>query len=74
MRDADLESLARAQPQARSQDVSRAVTAGALLRERDACPATACAGWASRFWRLPLDAIGPNLVSAYLALKQRNVL
>jgi len=72
MRDVDLEGLARAEPRT-PEDVSRAVTAGALLRERGLV--------LHRLRRIgvevleaPLDAIGPELVSAYLALKQRNVL
>jgi len=72
MRDEELETLVRAEP-ATAADVSRAVTAAALLRERETVLA--------RLRRLgvevleaPLDRIGPELVSAYLALKRRNVL
>ena len=72
LRDIELEALARHEP-ATPEDVSRAVTAGALLAERDAV--------LKRLRHLgvevldaPLDQIGPQLVSAWLALKQRNVL
>ncbi len=72
MRDVDLEAMARAEPES-PQDVSRAVTAGALLRERETV--------LLRLRRLgvevleaPLNALGPELISAYLALKQRNAL
>ena len=72
VRDVDLEGMTRAEPRT-PQDVSRAVTADTLLRERD--------GVLFRLRRLgvevleaPLNALGPELVSAYLALKQRNVL
>jgi uncharacterized protein (DUF58 family) len=72
MRDEELESLVRAEPK-EAADVTRAVTAGALLRQRQLV--------LSRLRRLgvevleaPLDRIGPELVSAYLSLKQRNVL
>lgn len=72
MRDVELEALTRASPQT-ADDVSRAVTAGALLAERELV--------LQRLRRLgvsvidaPLEALGPHLVNAYLDLKQRNAL
>ena len=72
MRDEELESLIEAEPLT-AEDVSRAVTAGALLRERDIV--------LNRLRRLgvevleaPLDRIGVDLVNAYLALKRKTVL
>jgi len=72
MRDEELETLVHAEPLT-AEDVSRAVTAGALLRERELV--------LGRLRRLgvevleaPLDRIGPDLVNAYLALKRKNVL
>ena len=72
MRDAELETLVQAEP-ITAEDVSRAVTAGALLRERELV--------LGRLRRLgvevleaPLDRIGVELVNAYLALKRKNVL
>ncbi|MEI7932117.1 MAG: DUF58 domain-containing protein [Alphaproteobacteria bacterium] len=72
MRDVDLENLARAEPKT-PDDVSRAVTAGALLAERDLV-LRRLRHIGVEILEAPLDAIGPDLVSAYLALKQRNVL
>jgi uncharacterized protein (DUF58 family) len=72
MQDIDLEVLARAEPKT-PEDVSRAVTAAALLKERELV--------LHRLRRLgievleaPLDQISTRLVSAYLEIKQRNVL
>jgi len=72
MRDAELESLADGEPLTAA-DVSRAVIAAAMLRERRIVM--------MRLRRLgveivetPSDRMGPDLVTAYLALKRRNVL
>jgi len=72
MHDAELEAIANAAP-ARSADVSRAVIAGSMLRERRIVVA--------RLQRLGVhiveahhDRIGTELVNAYLGLKRRNLL
>jgi uncharacterized protein (DUF58 family) len=72
MRDEELERLERAAP-ASADDVSRAVVAAALLREREIV--------VERLRRLGVliveaaaDRIGPALVSRYLDLKQRDLL
>jgi uncharacterized protein (DUF58 family) len=72
MRDDELEDLARQRPTS-ADDVSRAVIAHALLRERDLVVA--------RLRRLgvqvveaPADRIGPALIDRYLDLKRRDLL
>jgi len=72
MRDDELEDLVRQRP-ATADDVSRAVVASALLRERDLVVA--------RLRRLgvqvveaPADRIGPALIDRYLDLKRRDLL
>ena len=72
MRDDELEDLARQRPVS-ADDVSRAVVAQALLRERDLVVA--------RLRRLgvqvveaPADRIGPALIDRYLDLKRRDLL
>ena len=72
MRDEELESLAAAEPHT-AEDVSRAVVAGSLLREREVV--------IGRLRRLgvhivdaPLDRMGPALLNAYLDLKRRDLL
>ncbi|MDB5621291.1 DUF58 domain-containing protein, partial [Tardiphaga sp.] len=72
LRDEELESIARREP-VEADDISRAVTAQALLRERDVVT--------SRLRRLgahiidaPADRLGPNLLSAYLDLKRRELM
>jgi uncharacterized protein (DUF58 family) len=72
MRDEELESIARSEPKT-ADDVSRAVTADALLKGREVV--------ASRLRRLgahivdaPADRIGPSLISAYLDLKRRDLI
>ena len=72
MRDDELEDLARQRPTS-ADDVSRAVVAQALLRERDLVVA--------RLRRLgvqvveaPADRIGPALIDRYLDLKRRDLL
>ena len=72
MRDDELEDLERQAP-ANADDVSRAVVAAALLRERELVVA--------RLRRLgvqvveaPADRIGPALLSRYLDLKRRDLL
>jgi uncharacterized protein (DUF58 family) len=72
MRDDELEDLVRQAPEV-ADDVSRAVVAQALLRERDLVVA--------RLKRLgvqvveaPADRIGPALIDRYLDLKRRDLL
>ncbi|MEP6784863.1 MAG: DUF58 domain-containing protein [Sphingomonadales bacterium] len=72
MHDVELDALANAEP-ASADDVSRAVIAAAMLRERRIVVA--------RLQRLGVhiveahhDRLGPELVNAYLGLKKRNLL
>ncbi|NEX91591.1 DUF58 domain-containing protein [Caulobacter sp. 17J65-9] len=72
LRDEELEALARAEPH-EPEDVSRAVTAAALLHERDKVIA--------RLRRMgvhvvdaPVERVGPALLNAYLDLKRRDLL
>ena len=72
MRDEELEAIERREPKT-ADDVSRAVTAEALLRERDVV--------ISRLRRLgvhivdaPVERIGSSLISAYLDLKRRDLM
>lgn len=72
MRDEELESLARREP-VDGADIARAVTAAALLKEREIVMV--------RLRRLgvqlveaPADAVGPAVVNAYLDIKRRNLL
>jgi uncharacterized protein (DUF58 family) len=72
LRDEELEGIARREP-TEPDDISRAVTAAALLRERDLV--------ANRLRRLgahivdaPADRLGPALISAYLDLKKRELM
>jgi len=72
MRDDELEDLVRQRPES-ADDVTRAVIAAALLRERDLVVA--------RLKRLgvqvveaPADRIGPALIDRYLDLKRRDLL
>jgi uncharacterized protein (DUF58 family) len=71
MRDEELEAIARAEPKEPA-DVSKAVTAAALLRERELV--------ISRLTRMgvhvvdvPADALAPALVTRYLDLKRRDL-
>jgi uncharacterized protein (DUF58 family) len=72
MRDEELETLVRADPRTAA-DVSRAVTAAALLRERETVLAR-LRRMGVEVLEAPLDRIGPELVNSYLELKRRNVL
>jgi uncharacterized protein (DUF58 family) len=70
-RDQELEGMASAEP-AEPEDVSRAVVAGALLRERELV--------AAKLRRLgvhvletPVERLGPNLLDAYVDLKRREL-
>jgi len=72
MRDEELEAIARKPPES-PDDVSRAVVAAALMRERDLV--------VGRLRRMgveiveaPADQIGPALLASYLDLKRRDLL
>ena len=72
LKDEELEGMVAAEPKA-PEDVSRAVFAASLLRERELV--------ISRLRRLgvhivetPADRIGPELINAYLDLKRRDLL
>jgi uncharacterized protein (DUF58 family) len=72
MRDAELEAIERKPPET-ADDVSRAVVAAALMRERDLV--------VGRLRRMgveiveaPADQVGPALLASYLDLKRRDLL
>jgi uncharacterized protein (DUF58 family) len=72
LRDKELEDMVAAEPM-EPEDVSRAVFAASLLRERELV--------ISRLRRLgvhivetPADRIGPEVINAYLDLKRRDLL
>ena len=72
LRDEELEALAAAAPET-AEEVSRAVVAASLLRERETV--------ISRLRRMgahivdaPADQVGPEAVNAYLDLKRRDLL
>ena len=70
MRDAELEGLADAPP-ATADDVSRAVIAAAMLRERRIVIAR-LQRMGAEIVEAPYHRLGSDLVNAYLALKRRN--
>jgi uncharacterized protein (DUF58 family) len=72
LRDEELEGFAQLEP-VTADDVSRAVTAEALLRERDAV-ITRLRRLGVRIVDAPAGQIGPALLSAYLDLKRRDLL
>ena len=72
LRDEELEGFAHLEP-ANADDVSRAVTAESLLRERDAV-ITRLRRLGVRIVDAPAGQIGPALLSAYLDLKRRDLL
>jgi len=72
MRDDELEDLARLEPTV-ADDVSRAVVAGALLRERDLVVAK-LKRLGVQVVEAPADRIGPALIDRYLDLKRRDLL
>jgi uncharacterized protein (DUF58 family) len=72
LRDEELEGLARLEPVG-ADDVSRAVTADALLREREAV-ITRLRRMGVKIVDAPADRIGPALLSAYLDLKRKDLL
>lgn len=72
LRDEELEDLVAARP-ATAEDVSRAVVAGTLLRERYAVVAR-LRRMGAHIVDAPADQVGPEIVNAYLDLKRRNLL
>ncbi|MBQ1542236.1 MAG: DUF58 domain-containing protein [Caulobacteraceae bacterium] len=72
MRDEELEDLERKAPQT-PEDVSRAVVAGAMLRERELVVGR-LRRMGAQIVEGPAGRIGPALVARYLDLKQRDLL
>jgi len=72
LRDEELEAIARGAPR-QADDVSRAVTAAALLRERDLVAAR-LRRMGAHIVDAPVENIGPALISAYLDLKRRDLM
>jgi uncharacterized protein (DUF58 family) len=72
IRDEELEAMARAEPET-PEDVSRAVTADALLREREVVVAR-LRRLGAQIVDAPVDRLGPALLNSYLDLKRRELL
>lgn len=72
MRDEELETIARAEPREPA-DVSKAVTAAALLREREVV-ITRLRRLGVHIVDVPADVLAPSLVNQYLDLKRRDLL
>lgn len=72
MRDEELETIARAEPKEPA-DVSKAVTAAALLREREVV-ITRLRRLGVHIVDVPADGLAPALVNQYLDLKRRDLL
>lgn len=72
LRDEELENLASAAPAA-AEDVSRAVVAGALLRERETV-VVRLRRMGAHIVDVPARNVGPAVVNAYLDLKRRDLL
>lgn len=72
LRDEELESLASAAP-ATAEDVSRAVVAGTLLRERETVVGR-LRRMGAHIVDVPARNVGPAVVNAYLDLKARDLL
>lgn len=72
LRDAELEALVAAGPQT-SEDVSRAVVAASLLRERETVIAR-LRRMGAHIVDAPADQVGPETVNAWLDLKRRDLL
>ena len=72
MRDEEMETIAQSEP-VESADVSRAVTAAAILRERDLVIAR-LQRTGALIVDAPANAVGPKLLNAYLDLKRRDLL
>lgn len=72
LRDEELEGLAASEPGS-PEDVSRAVVAGTLLRERDTVIAR-LRRMGAHIVEAPAARLGPEIVNAYLDLKRRDLL
>jgi uncharacterized protein (DUF58 family) len=72
MRDEELEGLTAAEPHL-PEDVSRAVVAASLLRERDSVIAR-LRRMGAHIVEAPADRIGPALLNTYLDIKRRDLL
>lgn len=72
LRDEELETLTGVEPTT-PEDVSRAVVAGALLREREAVVAR-LRRMGAHIVDVPAETVGPAVVNAYLDLKRRDLL
>ena len=72
MHDEELEGLTAAEPDS-AEDVSRAVVAGTLLREREAVIAR-LRRMGAHIVDAPVGQVGPDVVNAYLDLKRRDLL
>ena len=72
MRDEELEAFASVEP-TEPEDVSRAVTAAALLRQRKLVIAR-LRHLGVQVIEAPHDQVGPSLVNAYVALKRKSLL
>jgi uncharacterized protein (DUF58 family) len=71
MQDEELEGMA--QPSRRAADVSRAVVAAGLLRERETVVAR-LRRLGAQIVEAPAARIGPDLINAYVDLKRRDLL
>lgn len=71
-RDQELEAMVETDPTS-PEDVSRAVVAGALLRERDVVTAR-LRRMGVHVLDVPVDRLGPALLDAYVDLKRRDLL
>jgi uncharacterized protein (DUF58 family) len=72
MRDEELEAIERKAPES-ADDVSRAVVAASLLRERDVV-VTRLRRMGVEIVEAPADQVGPALLASYLDLKRRDLL
>jgi uncharacterized protein (DUF58 family) len=72
MQDEELEGMAQAEP-VEPADVSRAVVAAGLLRERDTVVAR-LRRLGAHIVEAPAARIGPGLINAYVDLKRRDLL
>jgi uncharacterized protein (DUF58 family) len=72
LQDEELLSLARRQP-IEAADVSRSVTAAALLREREVV-LVRLKRLGVQLVEAPVEAVGPAVINAYLDIKRRNLL
>ncbi len=72
LQDEELLSLARREP-VEAADISRSVTAAALLRERDVV-LVRLKRLGVQLLEAPVDAVGPAVINSYLDIKRRNLL